>query len=145
MTAHSYSQWKLNDPIEDAPIEEISECIKLNRYSRPLAFAIMGTADQFVYNICSLLECHRSQVLTKELIETYFTADASVKEKVVSITMKVLKQLELLDVAQVSQQAQENTLDLESLYKGLKKHSVDGKIQIEIPQIDLPDFLKDSK
>lgn len=133
MTAHSYSNWTLADPIEDAPIQEIAECIKRNGYRRPHCFAILGTADSLIYNISGFLEKYRGAILSRELVKDELTNLPEHQEVIVSIVIKVLEELNLLGVAQ---EIQKNPLNLGSLYEGLKKHSKDGKIQIQIPKID---------
>lgn len=109
MTAHCYSKWTMDDPIEDCPIQKIAAAVKHHGYDQPGIYGIWTVGDSFIYNIGGLLSRNRGTVLNQELIEQIFNdalkeQEGDPTEKIQSaehiaiskdVIIRVLKELDL--------------------------------------------------
>lgn len=106
MTFHAFSNWTLNDPIDDAPVDQIAMGLQAHGLGTPPCFGVFSTADAFIMNIGAFLNRSRGKVLTRDLIVEFVTAPNKSDEhdlteeqadKVIAVTQMVLTQLDLMD------------------------------------------------
>ena len=91
MTAHSNSQWKWTDPLDDFPYEEVVSAIKANLKQTRVGYGIFSTADAVIFNTGVLLQRNRT---TREDVEKSIPNDFPHRDKEVSITLKLLEMIE---------------------------------------------------
>lgn len=102
MTFHVYSQWTINDPIEDAPVKDIAYGIKSHNYAQPPCFGVFSISDAILFNTTMFLVRNQGQVLTQELVEKFIDESEGVgehREKLIELMVLVLQELELFNEA----------------------------------------------
>lgn len=97
MTFHSYSKWTLDDPVEDAPINDIALAVEHHGYAPPGVFGIWTVGDSFIFNVGTILSKCRGEILNQELIEGIIEEGTPSREKVIQVIIEVLKKLELYE------------------------------------------------
>lgn len=96
MSMHCYNKWTLNDPIDEAPIDDIATALQYHNYREPAVFSTLTVGDYFIYNIGIFLRQNRNVKLTKKLIKSDI-GDSEYTDATTEVVVRVLRKLKLFN------------------------------------------------